>query len=479
MFSRVMYDGLPTSRGQSDSQSAVIRTQARQRLLLREVARAKESLAAQQQDIAAQQRVIELLKNELNSVLVSNSWLWTAPLRKLRNSGPIHRYSHEEARQFIDRICDVAAQDAGPAEESTITKSSANHQTGDAGRSVLFLASGSDPMTVAYRSGAISARLANQGWLVHSAHIGALPEACDYSVVVMVRTPLDARLEAFLVSCRDAGSVLIYDVDDLLFLDEVFPEMEALARRTGNERTRTIEGFRSCRDAALLADFWTVSTIELQRELEVFGKPIQVIPNAMPEHGPDQPTVRRWPQRGPIQIGYFSGSKTHQADFAALLGPLEEVLRTHEDAQLVLAGHIEAQFPPVIEQRVVRHGFAPHHESLNTLQHVDLALAPLVATRFNSCKSELKIFEPAFFGIPAIASRNPTTEATILNNWNGWLVNHTADDWHAALEARLSDRDSLIEAGANASRTIAVRHSPGSVARTWSDFLSGVCEKVT
>lgn len=484
---RVLDEAVRRKSMPRDDLSQTLQIKAAHRTLHRALAKERitvsdlqKMIKEQSVGIQSQQRVIELLRNELWSVLRSRSWQFTGPLRWLTQSGPVHKYDVNEATEFVDALCALARDDSAngdsPNDDSNSSSEPSQHRPLDArSRSVLFIVSGHDPMTVAYRGGAVAERLSASGWIVETVSMDSLPTAADYSAVVMCRTPLTAELEAFVLWCRDAGSVLLYDVDDLLFREDAFTEIEALTRRHPADRTTAIDGFLRCRDAALLADYWTVSTIQLANELSCFGKPISVIPNAMPVYGPQSPSIRGF-TRGPIlRIGYFSGSKTHQNDFLPLREALNDVLSSRADVELVLAGHIDAQFSPRAEQHVKRHAFGSHEKALQLLSEVDLVLAPLAQTRFNACKSELKIFEPAFFGIPAMATTNATTERSIISGWNGWLVDQSTDSWHSALERCLEDPGVLVEVGANASRTIAIRHSAASVSRLWIDLLVEIC----
>jgi glycosyltransferase involved in cell wall biosynthesis len=64
--------------------------------------------------------------------------------------------------------------------------------------------------------------------------------------------------------------------------------------------------------------------------------------------------------------------------------------------------------------------------------HFDVALAPLLNTKFNRCKSELKVIEAGYTKTAIIASNTTPYKDTIIHNKTGILCS-TPDDWRKAV----------------------------------------------
>ena len=69
----------------------------------------------------------------------------------------------------------------------------------------------------------------------------------------------------------------------------------------------------------------------------------------------------------------------------------------------------------------------------------DLALAPLMDSLFENCKTNLKYREYAAFGVPGIYSDVPLYSSCVSDGQTGMLVENSADAWLTALSRLLSD----------------------------------------
>jgi glycosyltransferase involved in cell wall biosynthesis len=65
-------------------------------------------------------------------------------------------------------------------------------------------------------------------------------------------------------------------------------------------------------------------------------------------------------------------------------------------------------------------------------RHFDVALAPLLNTKFNRCKSELKVVEAGYTKTAIIASNTTPYKETIIHNKTGILCS-TPEDWRKAV----------------------------------------------
>jgi glycosyltransferase involved in cell wall biosynthesis len=171
--------------------------------------------------------------------------------------------------------------------------------------------------------------------------------------------------------------------------------------------------------ALSLADAITVSTYPLKEMCEkhfydVHGikKKVYVIPNMN--------DIADWPEKTApkeegLTIGY-SGSMSHNADFALVIGQLMRLMKKYKHVKLKILGTVAPHdvptlfkaFPPALLDRVeVFGGTATFREYPVWLskQDWDIGIAPLTDCEFNKKKSHIKWMEYAMYEIPTVASR--------------------------------------------------------------------------
>ena len=136
------------------------------------------------------------------------------------------------------------------------------------------------------------------------------------------------------------------------------------------------------------------------------------------------------------RIGWAGGS-SHPGDLALLT---DVVKNTKGKYQWVFLGAI----PPGISQAEVEfHASVPFSQYATKLSLLDLdiAVAPLADTVFNSCKSDLRALEYGACGYPVIASASPAFADT------PYLTSVMAPhDWEDVIDAAVNDTDGLADA---------------------------------
>ena len=165
-------------------------------------------------------------------------------------------------------------------------------------------------------------------------------------------------------------------------------------------------------------------------------------------------------------VGYFSGTSSHQEDFALVRDPLVSLLRSRADARLLLGGRLEIDEELQQLWREGRVILMPQvdYATLQCLQAaVDVVLAPLVVDDFANCKSALKVFEAGVVDTCALASPSFAYEEAIENGVTGFVC-RGPEDWGRALR-RLCDNPGLCRAMGAAARSRALERSWGNAVR--------------
>lgn len=236
----------------------------------------------------------------------------------------------------------------------------------------------------------------------------------------------DTRYDVgYIQRLKRDGGLFVYDLDDAIEL----PPNHPLAKLYDSDKVR-----KRYADLLALADIVTVTTPRLAEYFRHKTKaPIEVLPNALPfDRGqftkarPDQEITR------PI---VWAGGSSHEVDLRLVEGIID-------GRQLALAGYqrIEPWFNMVrmFPGCLVK----PAAPVRSYTQHYDghrFAIAPLAASDFAACKSNLKILEAGAKGLPIVVSWTEPYNTDDMYDCGGVLAANDAIDWHEQTQRLLRD----------------------------------------
>lgn len=303
-----------------------------------------------------------------------------------------------------------------------------------------------------------------------------LADAAD--AVVVYRVPATRQVLDLIGSVRRRGVPVVFDVDDLIFDPDLAAEIPALSILPPDEARLWLEGVRRYRTTMEACDAFVGSTTELCRHATaVSGLPAHRFANGVGRvlARLSEEAATRPRQPGPPRLAYFSGTDTHDHDWAAIEPAVVDALGRHPDAELWLVGLIQPS--PALDPfaaRLRRVPFTPWSELPGLLRDVDINLAPLASgSRFNEAKSAIKWLEAALVGTPTIASPTEPFREAIEPGVNGILAT-TTDEWASAIEHLLQRPDERARLGQRARRDALLRWSPHLQGRRYLDILSTV-----
>src|SRR5262249_51926464 len=129
-----------------------------------------------------------------------------------------------------------------------------------------------------------------------------------------------------------------------------------------------------------VCDVVTVSTVPLARATEILGRPACVVPNSLNREQLRIAAAITPIQRsdGVVRIGYFSGSRTHQRDFACCEAALLAAMAQHAGLRFRVVGYLD--LGPDWDRfgdRVERIDWLEPDALLRSLAETDINLAPL------------------------------------------------------------------------------------------------------
>jgi len=284
--------------------------------------------------------------------------------------------------------------------------------------------------------------------------VGHRADMGQVDVLVVWRARWTEPLAALVAQARANQARIVFDVDDLM-IDPALATVEVIDGIRSQSLTEDVvqEHFSEVQQTMMAADFCSASTSELAGQMRRFGKASFTLPNGFDAdtlHASRMAARRRQVTEpdGLVRIGYASGSRTHQRDFAEIAGILPGLLAAHPDCRLVLfraAGTVPLidieEFPGLdaVAGQIEWRDLVPLHLLPGEIARFDVNLAPLqVGNPFCEAKSELKYFEGALAGVCTVASPTGPYARAIRDGVTGYLA-ATQAHWEAKLTALLAD----------------------------------------
>lgn len=284
-------------------------------------------------------------------------------------------------------------------------------------------------------------------FLADLAHLDQIADMA--TLLVICRTRYDHRINRLISAFRGRGKRVLFDIDDFVFnTDYVHLLVNTLDLDIDNPQvwndwfayvSRLGATFSLCDGGITTNDYLA------QRMREFANVPVAVVPNFMNREqlalsarvfaakADQQPGGD-----GLIHLGYFSGSPSHNRDFAVVVPTLEELLESDDRLGVVVVGYIEAG--PRLERfgsRVKRFPFQDYVNLQRLIGAVELNLMPLQANTFTDCKSELKYFEAAAVGTLSIASPSHVYARAIRHGDTGYLAR--TYEWSSVIREALDN----------------------------------------
>ena len=248
---------------------------------------------------------------------------------------------------------------------------------------------------------------------------------CDVLVMGTQRHPKILELVAHL---REKGVLTVLDLDDDYWnLSPENPARESWDPQVLGNLTSIVHA----------VDRVTTPTQELASVLRPMNSDVRLLPNMLPdEHWPSE-RKQASADREPLIMGW-AGSTSHVPDVRMIGSVLVQLLDEFPHLELHLAGvdsSILPSHPRVRSLTPVR-----VEQYANLLAGFDIGVAPLVDTRFNRCKSDLKFLEYSMAGVPGVYSRVAPYEESVEHGVTGFLAKNNKG-WLKHLRSLIVDSE--------------------------------------
>ena len=195
----------------------------------------------------------------------------------------------------------------------------------------------------------------------------------------------------------------------------------------------------------------------LADKILLYNKKVCILPNAIDDSQAQFTTLKHPSDR--IRIGW-SGSETHYRDLLPLYDNFVSLYQDNkikDNIKVLAAGYrntssIWQEYNIIFSagKRATREQFENiSAEDANTYarayEHFDIALCPLHTDEFNSCKSNLKILEAGFKGVPVIASNVYPYEPILNHRVNAMAVKKPKRQFYEYIRELVLDEDARTE----------------------------------
>lgn len=304
-------------------------------------------------------------------------------------------------------------------------------------------------------------------------------------VMVFWRVEYSGHVSTIFELARAENVITVFDADDIVFVPH-YARIDMIdgIRSIGTTEDRIERCFSEMRRTLLRCDQGSATTAELVFAMHSLRPVVHLLPNVY-----NVPSLQRArlalrmrgePGRfnagdGLVRIGYATGSRTHQRDFALICATLAEILRQRPQARLVLFREPEThrpvllmeEFPSLIpvQDQIEWRDMVPLEELQDEFARFDISIAPLeTGNVFCEAKSEIKFFEAALSGAATVASPTGPFQRVIRHGETGFLADNPAE-WHEALIELIDNSERRVRMARDAYHSVLWPFGPQAQAR--------------
>lgn len=256
---------------------------------------------------------------------------------------------------------------------------------------------------------------------------------------VFFRCPYTEFIGEFIKKAKRYNKTVIFDIDDLMIDTKYTNTIPYVKTMTPDDKKVYDDGVIATGRLLSMCDAAITTTEALADELKKYVSDVKINRNVASEQMlklSEEAWKRKLDKKtNQVKIGYFSGSITHNPDFAIVLPALVKLMEKYTQVELLLVGELD--IPAELKkfsERIKVSKMVNWQKLPELISEVDINIAPLVNTIFNRAKSENKWIEASLVKVPTLASRVGSFEKMIEDGKTGVLCQNTLADWFEKLE---------------------------------------------
>ena len=346
---------------------------------------------------------------------------------------------------------------------------------------VLFISGTSAGATLRYRVRLAEEALRSRGihtTAIHFSEPALRTWAAAADVIVLYRVPITSQIVSLVRWAQERGIAVTFDVDDRVFSARHGEHLPFLDRLAPRKRRQFLLDLPRRGASAALADRGSGATAAIVADLsEIVPGPVDLLPNGVGRVALSYADAVVADRGSPdtVRLGYFSGSATHDQDWARIEADVVEVMQADVRVELWLVGPLRPSIALApVAARVRTLGPVEWYDLFALLAQVDVNLAPLADSPFAEAKSAIKWLEAALVRTPTIATSTEPFRFAVRDGIDAVLV---ADgSWVPALTALVADAPRRLELGAAARVAALDRFGPERQADRYQQFIQAAAD---
>lgn len=292
--------------------------------------------------------------------------------------------------------------------------------------------------------------------------------ADKFKIFIFHRVLFTPSVKKLIERIKEQKKEIIFETDDLVFDTKYLKEMDYLNNISSLEKKLYEKGIGE----EILNDSYiqtcTTTTAYLAEKLKEHSKQVFIVPNKLSKSDVKiaadilekniQNTKYQIPNT--IKLGYFSGTISHNKDFAVITEALMAIMEKYPQVELFLAGPLDIENKlNKFEGRIKQIPYSPRNKHFENIAKVDINLVPLeVGNPFCESKSELKFFEAGILKIPTVASATGTFQRAISDGFDGFVASDTTE-WVNKLEGLILSPEMRSRMGLEAQKKVLEKYA--------------------
>ncbi len=269
--------------------------------------------------------------------------------------------------------------------------------------------------------------------------------AAKFSVFIFHRVLFTPSVQKLIENIKKQNKEIIFETDDLVYDPKFVVLMDTFKYMNIFERKLYENGV----GGEILDDPYvkvcTTTTDFLAEKLREHDKKVFIVPNKLCKKDVEVAEKNRnskFEIRNSVKIGYFSGTLSHNKDFATVTDALMQILEKHENVELFLVGPLDTDNKlNKYKDRIKQLPYVPREKHFGNVASVDINIAPLeIGNPFCESKSELKFFEAGIVSVPSVCAATDPYKKAIEDGVDGFVANGT-QEWVEKLGRLIQDSE--------------------------------------
>ena len=258
--------------------------------------------------------------------------------------------------------------------------------------------------------------------------------ADKFKIFIFHRTINTSGINRLVRKIKEQKKEIIFETDDLVFDAKYIQDTDLYKTKMGvfeKMQYKTGVGEEILKDDYVKV--CTTSTSFLAQILQQYGKKVFVTKNKISNHELEvaDNILLNIPKAKDefVRIGYFSGTHSHNKDFATITEALLEVMEKYPQIKLYLAGPLDIDNKlQKFKSRIVTLSMVTRDKYYENIHKADINLYPLVrGDKFCESKSEIRFIEAGVMKVPTVAVKNQTYSEAISDGADGFLADNTSE----------------------------------------------------